>query len=744
MAALREPTVFSNEWKAGDVLKPTTKDGRVVDEVQVCKVPKLNKRVFSTSHPARNHAFKFFEKRGNTTCEETLTLHKRQHEGMEGMSMGAPAEVKDYNIITPPKAGGHAYARISAGVYNELFFDQADKSGLMTLGAQHGGVSVLGGWAQAGGHNPFVHKLGMQVDAIVELEVVTADGKFQKVNENNNPELFWALRGGGGSTFGVVTGGTVKVFPTFPIVVSRFFVNSTDPGLFDAAAHFLQQGAKLRDTFGLQGYFYIYPGGFQSVLHMPEEYANLDNAKLVTEPLMAEMEKLANAKHIEPKYYQYKTYKEWYVAEMGDENMEESGEKFLSYYDGSDGSVPAGADAMMNPLLMIPWAVKFPAGPQKRSIDAQYAENAAMAISRSQAMARTYLDSRLLSDKHVNSVSLKELSAAINATFPRFDGNHIRGFLYGGGEQAKPDKDALGLHPAWRDTTYHFIINAVPGNIRHDYDIGPIAKLFPDAGGYVNEVAPGDPNWKQTYWGSHYEKLEAIKKKVDPTTVFWCSPCVGADLLTYDDERLCKNPNYPQAGPAPQTYPNKNSKLGISSLPGEPGIPNPLLPIVKTWMVNHTLPSQMPKSNFFQIAMGEGGSAGGKFKDNDPYHPGQKLKTNKPAAAAALAANPMAGMDMSHSQGEALPAAPKPAAALAPASSPAPAPAPASAVAPAPKSPKGSRPKSSGTSPKGAPSKGSSPKSGGLPKLGGGGSRTEYADVEFTKADVEAAVGVIA
>jgi Berberine and berberine like/FAD binding domain len=783
MAALREPTVFANEWKCGDVLKPTTTTGRVVEEVQACKIPKLNKRSWSHSIPQRNHEYKFFEKRGDTTCEETLKLHKRQMagmEGMEGMSMGAPSEVKDYNIITPPKAGGHAYARISAGMYNELFFDQADKSGLMTLGAQHGGVSVLGGWAQAGGHNPFVNRLGMQVDALMEIEVVTADGKFQKVSECNNPELYWALRGGGGSTFGVVTGATVKVFPTFPIVVSRFFVNSTEPGMMDASAHFLQQGAKLRDTHGLQGYFYVYEGGFQSVLHMPMEHATLENAKKATEPLMAEMEKLANAKHIEPKYYQYKSYKEWYVAEMGDEAMEDMGGKFLSYYDGSDGSVPAASDAMMNPLLMIPWATKYPAGPQKRDISAEYAGAAEAAVMRSQAMARTYLDSRLLSDKMVNSVPLKELSAAVNATFPRYPGNHVRGFLYGGGEQAKPDKDALGLNPAWRDATYHYIINAVPGNIRHDYDIGPMAKLFPDAGAYVNEASPGDANWKKSYWGEHYEKLETIKKKVDPANVFWCSPCVGADMLTYDDERLCNNAAYPQAGPAPQTYPTKNSKLGISSLPGEAGIPNPMLPIVKSWMVNKTLPAVMPKSNFFKIAMGEGGSAGGKFSDMDPYHPGEKLKVDAPATSGGVpvtsAPEPMAGMDMGHGGMETDPApasaaspiadvpataapaaepmagmdmgsAPAPAPASAapepmagmdmgspapavPVAAPAPAVAPAPVVAPKPAAaprPKtgGGRPKTSGSRPKTGsrprPKAGGFKLPGGFPKLSGSG-----------------------
>lgn len=291
-------------------------------------------------------------------------------------------------------------------------------------------------------------------------------------------------------SFGVVTGGTIRVHPTFPVVVSRFYVNGTDTAkVSEATAHFLQQGNKLRDEHGLQGYFYVYPNGFQSVLHMPGKFATLENAKKATEPLMAEMEKLAGGAHIEPKYYEHKSYKAWYEAEMGNEEMEETGEHFLSWYDGSDGTVPAAPDAMMNPLVLLPWAMKFPAGAaKKRDLSALTAAAMGGAVMRSQAMARTYLDSRLLSDKHVNSVTIQQLAAAINQTFPRYDGNHIRGFLYGGGEQSKPAKDAMGLHPAWRDAVYHFIINAVPGNIRHDYDIRPIAKLFPDAGAYVNEV----------------------------------------------------------------------------------------------------------------------------------------------------------------------------------------------------------------------------------------------------------------
>jgi hypothetical protein len=228
MASLREPTVFAQDWKCGDVLKPTNSAGLTVRDVTACKVVK-EKRGFSTSIPQRDYDYRFFEKRDGLTCDHHIKLAKRATEhgpeedmpaaaavpppppaspmggmaGMEGMEGHGAApkagEVPAFNVIkaAPDRP---AYARVSAGIYNEMFFNQAHASGLMTAGAQHGGVSVLGGWMQAGGHNPFVNRIGMQVDNIMEIEVVTADGKFHKVSECNEPELYWALRGGGGST----------------------------------------------------------------------------------------------------------------------------------------------------------------------------------------------------------------------------------------------------------------------------------------------------------------------------------------------------------------------------------------------------------------------------------------------------------------------------------------------------------------------------------------------------------------
>jgi hypothetical protein len=148
---------------------------------------------------------------------------------------------------------------------------------------------------------------------------------------------------------------------------------------------------------------------------------------------------------------------------------------------------------MWNPLLMLPWYLDEPQYPRKRSLNADgpaawVMPNPNPEIMRPQPIPRHYLDSRLLSNEHCNSVPLKTLSKAVKDSMPNITNIHWRGFLYGGGKQAEYHPDSAGVTPAWRNATFHFIINAVPGMIRRDYNVQPLAKLFPDAGAYVNEV----------------------------------------------------------------------------------------------------------------------------------------------------------------------------------------------------------------------------------------------------------------
>jgi FAD/FMN-containing dehydrogenase len=80
-------------------------------------------------------------------------------------------------------------------------------------------VKLAGGFAQGGGHAPFSSKYGLAADNILEYKVVTADGRLVVANSQTNTDLFLALRGGGGGTFGVVVEATMNAWPTPKIAV---------------------------------------------------------------------------------------------------------------------------------------------------------------------------------------------------------------------------------------------------------------------------------------------------------------------------------------------------------------------------------------------------------------------------------------------------------------------------------------------------------------------------------------------
>jgi FAD/FMN-containing dehydrogenase len=77
---------------------------------------------------------------------------------------------------------------------------------------QGGGCTTVGvaGLIQGGGFGSFSKRYGTAAASLLEAEVVTADGKIQIANACLNPDLFWALKGGGGGTFGVVSKLTVR------------------------------------------------------------------------------------------------------------------------------------------------------------------------------------------------------------------------------------------------------------------------------------------------------------------------------------------------------------------------------------------------------------------------------------------------------------------------------------------------------------------------------------------------------
>lgn len=111
---------------------------------------------------------------------------------------------------------GKRTARAEGGVlWREL--DAATQAhGLATTGGTVSNTGIAG-LTLGGGLGWLLGKHGLTIDNLLAADVVTADGQFRKASATENPDLFWALRGGGGN-FGVVTAFEYRLHPVSQIL----------------------------------------------------------------------------------------------------------------------------------------------------------------------------------------------------------------------------------------------------------------------------------------------------------------------------------------------------------------------------------------------------------------------------------------------------------------------------------------------------------------------------------------------
>jgi FAD/FMN-containing dehydrogenase len=109
---------------------------------------------------------------------------------------------------------------------------------------------------QGGGHGPATRDYGLGADQVLEASVVLADGSIVTASPCEHPDLFFAIRGGGGGTYGILVSTTIKAWPN-PDVVTQHLAISTltdDPSaLFDAIATIWAAYPDLNDA-GYSGY----------------------------------------------------------------------------------------------------------------------------------------------------------------------------------------------------------------------------------------------------------------------------------------------------------------------------------------------------------------------------------------------------------------------------------------------------------------------------------------------------------
>lgn len=112
-------------------------------------------------------------------------------------------------------------ARVPAGTRWGEVVDAAAPHG---LAAAHGSSPTVGavGYLLNGGLSMYARYTGLAANSVLAVELVTADGELRRVDAEHDPDLFWAVRGGGGG-FGVVTAVEIALFPVAGVITGAAF-----------------------------------------------------------------------------------------------------------------------------------------------------------------------------------------------------------------------------------------------------------------------------------------------------------------------------------------------------------------------------------------------------------------------------------------------------------------------------------------------------------------------------------------
>ncbi|GAA3436333.1 FAD-binding oxidoreductase [Kutzneria kofuensis] len=140
----------------------------------------------------------------------------------------------DVSRLDTVKVHPDGTATVGAGARMAAVYDGIGRAGRMLSAGTCPTVGVAG-LTLGGGIGVLGRKCGLASDQLVAARIVTADGVLRAVSETREPDLFWALRGGGGGNFGVVTSFTFRTTPAEPLTVwSLDYSPDYRPAILDA------------------------------------------------------------------------------------------------------------------------------------------------------------------------------------------------------------------------------------------------------------------------------------------------------------------------------------------------------------------------------------------------------------------------------------------------------------------------------------------------------------------------------
>lgn len=374
--------------------------------------------------------------------------------------------------------------KFGAGVQTAEAYEFALAHDLLVVGANVPHVGLVGGYTQGGGTGPLASLFGLAADQVLEWEVVLASGEIVVASPSDaeHADLYWALCGGGGGTFGAVLSATVKAHPALGLSTANltFAVPAAaeSPDAFwEAVRVFLQYIPAINDA-GAEAVWYATATAFNlaTVFAPGFDKTALDD---LMQPFLKTLHELAI-----PYAYaseEHPNFLEGFLAQPRTDvaNLNIGGRLIPRSLVENDSAALAAAVRNITSTGAVFSGVTF---------------NVSWNAPESGIGANPYWREAVFS--------------AVFGTF--FDWNDW--------EASQRDADI----------------------ITHDL-VPQLERLTPGGAAYLNEYDFQQPDWEATLYGVNWDRLSEIKSKYDPDGVFYALGAVGSEQWAEEiDGKLCR------------------------------------------------------------------------------------------------------------------------------------------------------------------------------------------------------------
>jgi len=443
---------------------------------------------------------------GASSAPDSLLVWTRAMDGVTVHDAFVPAGSSAAPVPAVSVGAGcmwlHAYQAVSVGAGRYV---------------QGGGCTTVGvaGLVQGGGFGSLSKGFGSAAGSLLEAEIVTADGKIRVVNHDKEPDLLWALKGGGGGTFGVVTRLTLATHDlpkTFGAVDLTIQAHS-DEAYRGLIARFVE----------------LYATSLFNP-HWGEQVRAGPGNRLKVSMLFQGLEQ-AEARAA------WKPLIEFADAHPGD-------------YDGQDSlsaiALPAKLFWDASIMRHVPGAVVMDPRPGASPTDFWWSGNTEEAAVFWHAYTSAWLPASLLDPG--NQARLVDAWFAASRHWPV--AFHFNKGLAGAPDAAiaaardtatNPDALAAFALAIIADAGPTLYGGAAPDLVepranaaRVQAAMTALRAAAPGAGAYINECDYFQADWQRAFWGPNYPRLARIKRRYDPNGLFFVHHGVGSEAWSAD------------------------------------------------------------------------------------------------------------------------------------------------------------------------------------------------------------------